>query len=239
MLHVMVEPAEHVSRIRSFQRVAPHGRPETAHDRGGLQARPGHIAHDRAGLAGREDENVVPVPADSAVAGDITGGHLEAGHGRQRGREQALLERGSGRVLRVHQRRGAVRRELQQFGIVRREFAMRVRPDMQHAEHAVAEKQRHAKQRPDSLSHQYVVQHVGAINMIDDHWPPLGGDPAGETLADREAHPLAHLLLQPDRGGGDQLLGAAVEQQHRHGVGAEQCLGPIEQLRQELAFLEP
>ena len=59
------------------------------------------------------------------------------------------------------------------------------------------------------------------VDVIEDHRPLVGGDATGEAPADRDPNALLHLLLDPERGPSDELVGALVEQQDRAGVDLE------------------
>ena len=75
------------------------------------------------------------------------------------------------------------------------------------------------------------------IDVADVDRDALGGDPSGESLADRDPYPLLDLLLDSPRGTRDELVGVAVEQQDRDGVDVECVSHPVEQLVEQ--FLEP
>ena len=67
------------------------------------------------------------------------------------------------------------------------------------------------------------------IDVIQDDRPPLGGDAARETPADRDPDALADFLLQAAGRGGDQLTARVVQQQHRGGIGIQDLLHPAQQ----------
>jgi hypothetical protein len=58
--------------------------------------------------------------------------------------------------------------------------------------------------------------------------------PQYEPRSDGHADPLAHLVLESARGGGHQLAGRTVDQQHRRGVDVEDLADPLEQLVQQI-----
>ena len=67
---------------------------------------------------------------------------------------------------------------------------------------------------------------------------PSGGDPPGETLAERDADALLDLLLDPERRARDELVRLLVEQEHRARVGAKDVADPRQEHREELVHLE-
>jgi hypothetical protein len=56
----------------------------------------------------------------------------------------------------------------------------------------------------------------------------LGRDPPGKSPADRDAHALSYLFLQPGGRGRDQLPGGEVQQQHGHRVGPQDFPDAVE-----------
>ena len=68
---------------------------------------------------------------------------------------------------------------------------------MQHAEDVAADEERHPQERLDPLLAQDRVEHVGVVDVLDDYRMSIRRDPAGETLPDRDANTLFHLLLDP------------------------------------------
>jgi hypothetical protein len=105
---------------------------------------------------------------------------------------------------------------------------------VQHPDHRAMNQQRHAHQGLDSLVQQNRVQHVAVIDVVQDDRPPPGGDPASETLADRDPHALPDLLFQTAGRGGDKLTPRAVQQQHRHHVGVQDLLDARQQLGEKV-----
>jgi hypothetical protein len=186
---------------------------------------------------------VIPVAAHRALPGHVAGRQLRPAEGRQRGRKQAALQRRSrGPILLGHQRshrgRGPVRGKLQQLHVAAGELAWRQRADVHDPDHPAASDQRHTHQGTDSLRPQDRVQHRRVIDVIEDHRPVLGGDTPGKAPAHRDPHALAHLLLQADRSGGDQLPRRKVQQQHRGRVGPQDCLGALQQLSQQRMIIK-
>ena len=138
----------------------------------------------------------------------------------------------------LDRKRDPVGDELQQLDVVAREPAVDERPDVDHAQRVAADKQRHAEHRLDPLLAQDRVEHVGVIDVGEDHRPPLGRDPAGEAAADRDANALLDLLLDPDRGPRNQLVGALVDEEHRARVRVEDVADAREQHREQVVELE-
>ena len=123
--------------------------------------------------------------------------------------------------------------QLQQLDIVAGEPAVDERPDMDHAKRLVGDHQRHSEHRLDPLFAQNRVEHVRVIDVIEDHRPPLGGDPAGEAAADRNTHAALDLLLDPDRSACNQLLGGLVDEEHRARVSVEDVADTREKHREQ------
>jgi hypothetical protein len=91
------------------------------------------------------------------------------------------------------------------------------------------DQQRDACQRPDALLQKERVEHSAVIDVIQDDRPPLGGDAARETPADRNPDALADFLLQAAGRGGDQLTARTVQQQHRGRIGIQDLPHPAQQ----------
>ena len=100
---------------------------------------------------------------------------------------------------------------------------------MEYPDHRAMDEQRHAHQGLDSLFQQNRVEHIAVMNVVQDDRPPLGGDPASETPANRDPDALPDFLLQAAGYGGDELTPGAVQQQHRHSVGVQNLLDPVQQ----------
>ncbi len=71
------------------------------------------------------------------------------------------------------------------------------------------------------------------IDIGDEDGDALGGDPPGETLAERDPHPLLDLLLDAAGGAGDQFIGRRVVEEDRHGVDAEGLANTFEQFLEQ------
>ena len=111
--------------------------------------------------------------------------------------------------------------------------------DVQHPDHVVVAEQRHAEHVADALLPQDRVVHGRFVHPVEGHRLAQLRDRAGEADAHRHPDALAHLLLQPARRPGDQLLRTVVEQQHRRGVGVEDRADPVQQLGKHLLDVEP
>ena len=114
------------------------------------------------------------------------------------------------------------------------EAARAERADVQDAEHAALDEQRDAEQRADALLAQDRVDDLVVVEVEDRDRPALGGDAAGEALADRDAHALLDLLLDALGGASDERAALVVEHEDRRGVGAEDVADAQQQLRQQL-----
>ena len=112
------------------------------------------------------------------------------------------------------------------------------RADVQHADHAPLDEQRHAQQRADALLAQDRVEDVRVVDVLDRHGSALGGDPPGEAAPDRDPHAGLDLLLDALRGLGHEVAGDLVEEQERGGVGPEDRGDALEQLLQQLVERE-
>ena len=119
-----------------------------------------------------------------------------------------------------------------------REPAVDERPDVDHAQRVAGDKQRHSEHRLDPLLAQNRVEHVGVIDVGEDHRLPLGRDPAREAAADRDANALLDLLLDPNRGSCDQLVGSLVDEEHRARVRFEDVADAREQHGEQVVELE-
>src|SRR5438105_10841350 len=115
----------------------------------------------------------------------------------------------------LHPERGPLRRSLEELDVLRAEAARLERTDVDHADDAVTRDQRGAEERLDPLLAQERVQHVGVVDVLDRHRPPLLGDPACEAQAEWDPHPALDLLLEPFGGPGHELAGGLVEHEER------------------------
>jgi hypothetical protein len=100
--------------------------------------------------------------------------------------------------------------ELEQLDVVPRELPLRERTDVEYAERRARYDERHAEHRLDALLPQDRVPDRELVD-VDHARPPLGRDPAGEALAERDADALLDLLLDPERRARDELVLPLVE----------------------------
>jgi hypothetical protein len=209
-----------------------------------VQPAPDHVPDDHAEAPGRQGEDVVPVAAETArVAGDVPRRELDAGDPRQRAGHEAALEgrrRGAVEVRQAGARDQGdpVGGGLQQVRVVHREAPRCEGSDVQDAQDLALCHQGHAEQRADVLLPQDRVEDVRVVDLVDDHRPALGGDAPREPLPDGDADTLAHLLLDPARGGGDQVGRGGIQQEDRRGVGVEQGTHPIQEFVEEIRDVE-
>ncbi len=147
----------------------------------------------------------------------------------------ALRLEGS-RMLDRH--RCTVAGELQQLHIILVEPPVHQRPDVEDAEHAAADEQRHTEHRLDPLLAQNRIEDVGVIDVIEDDRLPVRRDPARETKADRDPNAAFNLFLDPDRGPRDELVRLLVQQQERASIDTENLAGAQKQRREESVKLQ-
>jgi hypothetical protein len=76
------------------------------------------------------------------------------------------------------------------------------------------------------------------VDVLEDDGMAIGGDPAGEALAERDPNALLDLLFDPDRGAGNEIVARAIEQEDRAGVDLEQGFRPREQRVEQLLELQ-
>ena len=74
------------------------------------------------------------------------------------------------------------------------------------------------------------------LDVVEDDGLAIGGDAAGETGADRDANAALHLLLQADRGAGDELVLGLVEEEHDRCVRVD--TSPRQELGEKLVEVE-
>ena len=134
--------------------------------------------------------------------------------------------------------RGTVAGELQQLHIVLIEHPVHERSDVENAEQVAAGQQRHAEHRLDALLAQDRVEHVGVVDVLEDHRTPVRCDAARETAADRDADPLFDLFLDPDRRSRVELVRLLVQQQDGARVDLENLAHPNKQRREESVELQ-
>ena len=120
-----LEPRNDLRWIAGLERVRPERASDPAHDCRSPQSAARHIADHGAQLTRWQHEDVVPVAADVSCARNIARRHREPWHGRKIGWQQAALQRGRGRPVklslqRLDRQRRPVRRQLEQVDIVAR-----------------------------------------------------------------------------------------------------------------------
>ena len=130
--------------------------------------------------------------------------------------------------------RGPVGHELEQLDLVLLEVAQMERADVENTAHLALHDEGHAEHRLDPFLPQDRVEDVRVVDVVEDHRPLLGGDPAGEAPADRDADALLDLLLDAERRARDELVRLLVEQQDRARVYLEDLAGAVEQGREQL-----
>jgi hypothetical protein len=93
----------------------------------------------------------------------------------------------------------------------------------------------HPEQRLDPQLAKDRIQHVGVIDLLDDHWLLVGCDATGKkTLSHPHAHPLTDRRFDPPGSSHHKLLAGGIEQQHRRGADPKKFLHPIKQLTQQV-----
>ena len=101
---------------------------------------------------------------------------------------------------------------------------------------APLDQQRDAEQRADALLAQDRVVDVGVVDVLDRDRAALGGDPAGEALADGDRDALLDLLLDALRGARPQHLRGLVEHEDRRRVGVQDLGDAVQQLGEQLVL---
>ena len=104
---------------------------------------------------------------------------------------------------------------------------------MEHPDEPSVDHERHAEQRPEPPLQQDRAVDDRPVDVVEHDRPPARGDLAGEARADAHPHPPAHLGLEADRGGGDQVARALVEQQDDRGLDVEELPHPLEDLGEQ------
>jgi hypothetical protein len=100
---------------------------------------------------------------------------------------------------------------------------------VQHAQQPALDHQRNAQQRADLLLVQERVDRVARPQVPHDDRTLLGGDTAGEALADRHAEAALDFFLEAARRARNQLVRLLVEQEDRRGVGGQDLRDPVQQ----------
>ena len=97
--------------------------------------------------------------------------------------------------------------------------------------------QRHAEDRLDSLLAEDRVEDVRAIDVVENHRYPLGGDAAGEAAADGNPDAAFDFFLDADGGSRDKLIGLLVQQEDGARVGPEDLPDPRQEHAEEIVEL--
>ena len=95
---------------------------------------------------------------------------------------------------------------------------------MDDPEESAARDERHAEHRLNALFQQDGVDNSVRTHVIERHGSSRGGDPTGETPADRHPHALMDLLVEATSRPGDEVGATLIEEQHRHRVDAQDLL---------------
>ena len=111
--------------------------------------------------------------------------------------------------------------ELEQLDVIGGELPVDERADVEDADRLVPDEERDAAERADALLAQDRVEDVGMGEVIEDDRPLLGGDPAGEASAERDADAALDLFLDPDRRTRYKLVRVLVPQEDRARVGPQ------------------
>ncbi len=103
---------------------------------------------------------------------------------------------------------------------------------------AALDHQRHPDHRLHPPALEDGVADVGFVDVGDDDRLGLGGHPAREAVAHRDPHALADVVPDAARGGGDQVAGHRVEQQHGRRVDVEDLADAVQQLDEQVLHIE-
>ncbi len=128
--------------------------------------------------------------------------------------------------------------ELQQLHIVLVEHPVHKRPNVENAEQAAADEQRHAEHRLDPLLAQNRVEHVRVIDVFEHHRMPVCGDAPRKSTAHRNPNPSLDLLLDPHCCARDELVRLLVQQQDSARVDSENLAGANKERREENVELQ-
>ena len=244
LVHLAVEAVQQLGGVGGVQGVRAQRVPQPPHlDRGGQSAADDVADHDADGARRRARTRRTSRRPPGPAARDVAGGELEP-------RDRPAARRAAGCAAAPWPRPARPRRcgparpgrsgrpPVGAGRVVAGERARGESADVQDAEHGAADEQWHPEQRPDALLAQDRVEHVGVVDLFEDHGPLLRGDAAGEALAEGDPHPLADLLLDAPGGGRDQVLARRVQQEHRGGVDVEQLTDPVEEFVEQLVDVE-
>jgi hypothetical protein len=110
--------------------------------------------------------------------------------------------------------------------------------DVDDPDRVTGDEQRRPEHRLDPLLAQDRVEHVGMIDVVEDHRLLERGNAPGEAPADGDPHARLHLLLDADRRPRDQLVRQLVEKQHGAGIDAEQLACAKQERVQQLVEIQ-
>ena len=222
-----------------LQRVGAQGRAHLAHQRRRANAVAGHVPDGQPDAAAGQREHVVPVSADLVAGGQVARGGRRAGEFGQAVGQQAALQgdrtamlsfQGGKQAGPLDGRCGSGGRQLQHDGVRRPELAGDEAADVEHSDHRALHHERDAEQGPYAALAQDGVHDVGLAQVHDGDRRAFGRDSAGEPPAERDAHTLPDLLLEPLGRAGYELGGLLVDEQDRGGVDVEHLADAHEQL---------
>ena len=186
-------------------------------------------------------EQVVPVTAEARAlrCRQVPGRGLDPRErGELLGEERPLEGLGDAPLLVelgvVDRERGAVGGELEQVAVGRGEVARREGADVEDADDAALDEERHAEEAADPLLAEQRVEDVAMVDVGDDDRTPLGRDAPREAAADGDPDALLDLLL--DALGGSRAQHAAVLLEHEDGggVGVEDLAHAVEQRAEQV-----
>jgi hypothetical protein len=103
-------------------------------------------------------------------------------------------------------KRDAIGHELQQLDVLIAESASRKRADVQYSEYRPAHEQGHPDDGVDTGLPQDRIHHRGGVDAVEEQGAFLRSDAPSESLTERHAHALPHLILEAFGGGGDEQL---------------------------------
>jgi hypothetical protein len=105
--------------------------------------------------------------------------------------------------------------------VVVAEVALGEGPDVEDAEQAAFDDQRHAEQRDDLLLVKEGIDGLAGGEVANRNRAPLGRDAAGKALADRDTEANLDLLLEPPGSASGKLVRLLVEKKDRRRVDVE------------------
>jgi hypothetical protein len=199
-----------------------------------------HVADHEDDVAPGQDERVEPVAAHTDDGGgrQVSGRHAQPRQERKDLREERPLERldhdpGTVGETNVEGERDPVPDELEELGLVGGEAPSCLRPHVHHTDQVAVREQRHAEDGLDPLLEQDRVQDGAVVDLMEGDRLSVGRDATGEPLADRDADPSFHFLLDAFGGSGHELVPRLVKKENGGRVDVEDLADPFEQLVQE------